>query len=277
MFSPEHRPYRKRGACCGLERASQRGLSLIEFMVALVLGLLVVLGGLMMLNETQITSATVSDSSRLQMRADAVLRNMGAQISQSGAVELLDTASGQVVFSAGFSGFNPGAAGIGGARFLHVHGVDGGGANGSDLLRVSYEDNGTVRDCLGQRTALPLGGATSRVDNEFWIDGNSLMCRGASNSQPQPMADGVEDLQVTFTVRSNVIGNPSFRTFNAALMPANLWRDVSAVTVCLRIAGAMANLPAQAAMTGCRGESLAADGRLRRVFVRTFALRNALQ
>jgi type IV pilus assembly protein PilW len=257
-------------------RNRQRGMSLIELMVAMTLGMVVVLSGLIMLTEIQVTSATVSDASRLQLKADSVMRNMGFQVAQSGAVELQDSGSGQVVFSDGFSGFNPGAAGIAGANFLHVHGLEGAGANGSDVLRISYEDNGTVRDCLGQRTSWPLGGAASRVDNQYWIAGNSLMCLGASNSAAQPIADGVEDLQVGFTLRSNVGGVASFRTYNATALPASQWRDISAVTVCLRIAGAMQNLPAQTAMTGCRGESVAADGKLRRVFTRTFAIRNAV-
>lgn len=242
----------------------------------MALGMVVVLGGLIILTESQVTSATVSDSSRLQLKADSILRNMGFQVNQGGAMELVDSGPGNVVFSNEFTGFNPAAPGMAGANFLHVHGTNGTGSNGSDLLRVSFEDNGAVRDCIGMTTATPAGSGTSRVDNQFWLAGNALMCQGAGNGPAQAVADGVEDLQLLFTLRSVVAGAPSFRSLSADQVPAGQWREVSAITICLRLAGALSNLPAQAASIGCQGETIAADGRLRRVVTRTFAIRNVL-
>ncbi len=251
-----------------------RGFSLVELMVAMALGLVVVLGGMIILTESQVTSATVSDAARLQLKADSVMRNIGFQASQSGAVELVDSGPGQVVFSDDFTGFDPAA--IGGNTFLHVHGVDG-GANGTDMLRISYEDNGVARDCLGQPTTNVLGSGASRVDNEFSVVGKALMCRGASGTAAQPIADGVEDLQVTYTVRSSpggAPGAPVFRTSNADDVAATDWRNVTAVTLCMRVVGGLSSLPAQADTLGCRDETVLADGKLRRVVRRTIALRN---
>jgi hypothetical protein len=49
---------------------------------------------------------------------------------------------------------------------------------------------------------------------------------------------------------------------------------VAAVNVCLRLSGAMKNPSPQATTVGCQDEAVAADGRVRRVVRRTFALRN---
>lgn len=255
-----------------------RGFSLVELMVAMALGLLIVLGGTLILSESQITSATVSDSARLQLKADSVMRNIGFHASQSGAVELIDSGPGHVVFSDDFTGFDPAAPGVGGNTFLHVHGVDG-GATGTDVLRISYEDNGAVRDCLGQATSMPLGSGASRVDNEYWVDGQSLMCRGTSATAAQAIADGIEDLQVTYTVRNapgGAPGAPTFRTTPANGVAAADWRQVTAITLCVRMVGGLSSVPAQANTIGCRGETVAADGRLRRVVRRTIAMRNSI-
>ena len=60
-----------RGACA--PGTAQRGLSLIELMVAIVVGLLVVLSGLVVLANAQVASTGVIDNSRLQLKADAHL------------------------------------------------------------------------------------------------------------------------------------------------------------------------------------------------------------
>jgi type IV pilus assembly protein PilW len=249
------------------------GFSLVELLVAMALGLVVVLGGVVILSESQVTSATVSDSTRLQLKADSVMRNIGFHASQSGAVELIDSGPGQVVFSDDFTGFDPSAVP---GNFLHVHGTDG-GPKGSDKLRISYEDNGNVRDCLGQVTTMPLGSGASRVDNEYSIVGGSLVCRGASKGDAQAIADGVEDLQVTYTIRTSSGGAPgatNFRTTNANGVAAADWRRVTAISLCLRMVGGLGGVSAQASTVGCRGETIAADGKLRRVVRRTIALRN---
>lgn len=256
--------------------AAQRGLSLIELMVAIVVGLLVVLSGLVVLANAQVTSTGVIDNSRLQLKADAIFRNLGFHLSQAGAVELRNTGGdGRVVFSSEFTGYNPAVTGAAPGQFLAVHGTEG-AANAPDLLRISYEDNGAVRDCLGNRTANAVGSGVSRVDNQFSVTGKDLMCQGSTAATAQSIGDGVEDFQVTYAIRSQVAGVVSFRTYTAATVPLGSWPAVSAVTICLQLVGDLQNFPTGSTVQGCRGQSVAADGRLRRVYSRTFALRNAV-
>lgn len=251
-------------------------MSLVELMVAMTLGLLIVLAGLIVLSESQVSTAGVSDATRLQIRADGIFRNLSVHLAQGGAVELVDASPGRVVFSDEFTGFDPSASGLGGAAFLHVHGIEGSGTGGTDTLRISYEDDGRARDCLGNRTSNPQGSGASRVDNQYWLQGGRLMCQGSDGSSPQPIAEGVEDFQLTFTVRTGTASNGTYRTYAPSAVPAGAWPQVAAVTVCLRLAGEMANLPQDGSVAGCDGSAVAADGRLRRVLSRTFAIRNAL-
>ena len=257
-----------------LPRMQRRGLSLIEMMVGVALGMMVVLGGLNLLWSTQHTGSAASDAVRLQLKADNVLRTLGAQIMQSGAVDLRESAPGQVVFSNEFTGYDPATVSSAGS-FLNVHGEEGSGANSSDVLRLSFEDDGKARDCLGQRTLFTAGSGTNRVDTQFRIVGTKLMCLGSGSTTEQVVAEDVEDFQVLYTVRTGPAGAGSFQTYDASQLPAGLWRSVSAVHVCLRVAMAMRDLPMQDTLTGCQQEVVAADGRLRRVVRRTFAIRNA--
>lgn len=247
-------------------------MSLIELMVALTIGLLVAAAGLLVLADTRLTSATVVDSSRLQSKADAMLRVLGFHLSQSGAVELTDNGAGAVVFSDEYTGYDPAVTG---SALVSVHGVNG--TNAPDTLRISYEDDGSILDCQGNRTSTASGSGTSRVDQQFSVSTTGeLMCRGAVGSTAVAIGDGVEDLQLSFRVRNGTGSATSFLTYTPATMPAASWSRVVAVTVCLQVIGDLRSAPAIGSITGCRGQTVSADGRIRRVVRRTFALRNNL-
>jgi type IV pilus assembly protein PilW len=267
------RPEARVGCVLALRLQRQRGLSIIELMVALAIGLLIVAAGLVILVDTRLTSATVVDGSRLQGRADMMLRVLGFHLSQAGAVELADNGAGAVVFSGEYTGYDPAVTG---SAFMSVHGVDG-GTSASDTLRISYEDDGTILDCRGNRTTTVSGSGASRIDHQFTRStAGELMCRGASGTTELAIGDGVEDFQVSFRVRNGTGGATSFSTHSAATMPAADWPRVAAVTICLQVAGELTSLPANGSVTGCRAQSVAADGRMRRVVWRTYALRNNL-
>lgn len=269
----------------------QRGLSLVELLVGITIGLLVVIAALGSLAFTQVTSTAVGDSARLQQKANSAFRTMGFQLRQAGATEVVFYAgSGQVGFS---SQPNLGWNGTG----VVVTGLDGSGS-APDTLRMSYEDGSNSRDCLGNP---PVATAGVRVDNEFFVDTGRLMCRGADGTV-QAIVDGVEDFQVTYGVQATT-GLPSpavpaasgvasaaavpattnYRTFTAAtapfgpplpagLMPPPGW----SVTVCLQLRGDVrGELPAGTTTAGCSG-TVAGDGYVRRAYRNTFSLRSTL-
>ena len=253
--------------------ANQCGFTLIELMIGITIGLMVVIAAIGSLVFTQLTSTVVGDSSRLQQKADAIFRNVGFHILQAGATELSAAANGRVVFSTAFTGFNPTITGATGGRIFSVHGVDG-ASNAPDTLRVSYEDNGRSRDCLGNRPTL-----ATRVDNAFSVTGGDLMCQGATSAASQSIADGIEDFQVTYGVQTVVtpgtVWPTQYRFYPAGTVPD--WTNVQAISICLQLTGDNQGNPQPGLVTtGCRGQTVANDGRLRKVYRQTFTLRNAL-
>jgi type IV pilus assembly protein PilW len=256
-----------------VKNKAQRGFSLIELMVGLTIGLLVVLAAIGSLVFTQVTSSVVDDSARLQQKADAVFRNMGFHVAQAGAFNLATAPSAassapelaKVVFSANYTGFNTSPVGV----IYNFHGLEG-ASNTPDTLRVSYEADSVSRDCLGYQ---PSG---TNVDNEFTISGTDLMCKGATGASAQSIADGVEDMQVLYGVQVGLPGAEQYQFYKASDIVD--WTNIQAVQVCLQIVGDSKGNPQPSSfvLKGCRGQTLANDGYLRRIFWRTLSSRNAL-
>lgn len=258
----------------------QRGATIMELMVGITIGLLVVLAALGSLVYTHVSSTTMVDATRLQQKADAAFRIINFQAIQAGAIELTSSPidPGTVTFSTGYTGFNPTTTTLPSTSVVSVHGVNEDGVN-KDILRISYQDNGTVRDCLGQSTAAAT--ANVRVDNEFTYlaASNELRCKGsAAGATAQPILDGVEDFQVTYGVRTvTPAGVESYQYFAADTVVD--WTNIQAINVCLQLRGDTQGnpQPGMAAIVSCTPPTtIANDGRLRRVFNRTFSLRNAL-
>lgn len=245
----------------------QRGLSLMELMVGITIGMLVVVAAMGTMSFTQLTSTVVTDATQLQQTADSVFRNLGFQSTQAGAVTLAQSPDpGKVVFSNAFTGFDPGTTGL--TQIVAIHGVDG-GTSGSDTLRLSYEDDGGIRDCQGNQSV-----TTTRVDNEFDLSSGSLRCKGASASAvAQPIADGIEDFQVWYGVQTGTGNALRLRYFTANSITD--WTNIQSLRACIVIKGERQGNPQPGlSQVGCRGQNITADGFIRRVFWRTLALRN---
>ncbi|MBT0569284.1 PilW family protein [Curvibacter sp. CHRR-16] len=248
------------------------GISLLELMIGIAIGMLVVIAALGTMSFTQATSSTLTDSTRLQQSADFVFRSMGFQATQAGAIALVAASEpSQVVFSNSFSGADPNTTG---SNFLAAYGSDGAaigtsGITQPDRLLLSYENDGNSRDCLGTSNA-----TINHVDSTFYVSNGSLMCQSInSTTLPQSIADGVDDFQVWYGIQPS----SGAYQFVTASNIGTLWGQVQAVRVCLVIRGERAGNPQPGlSQTGCQGQSLTADGYIRRVFWRTFTMRNKI-
>lgn len=267
----------------------------MELLIGITIGLLVVVAALGSLSFTQVTSTTVGDSARLQQKANNAFRILGFQLRQTGGVELAqDASTGLVVYDRfnGVTGFN----GWNGANpDIPITGLEGGAS--PDTLRLSYQDNGTSRDCLGNlATTTPL----VRVDNEFYVNAGRLMCRGA-NGTVQALIDGVEDFQVTYgqkvvtTIAQPAVLAPSaaassataatleqsnYRLFTAATAAvftpiADPRSMVQTVTICMQLRSDLATDVRAGSIQGCSGP-VASDGLIRRVYRNTYTLRGLM-
>lgn len=267
---------------------AQRGITLVELMVGIAIGLLVVVAAVGTLVTTQVTSTAVGDSARLQQKADFVFRAVGFQLRQAGGLDVVAPSPGSdlVAYSTSFTGYG----GVTSPNLI-VTGVEGGVS--PDTLRVSYEEQvGVSRDCLG---ALPVGTVPGnrRVDSQFSVVGTELVCLGNGAAAPQTIADGVEDFQVTYGVRTVITPSPgisapvvrvpdiaNYRFFNADTAPfgtAVTFNAVNAVTICLRLRSDLKDTARQAiGVQGCDGAAIAGDGYIRRVYRSTFLLRSTV-
>lgn len=256
----------------------QRGVSLVELMVGITIGLLVVVAALGSLVFTQATSSVVGDSARLQQNADNIFRILGFNLQKAGAIVLNANPAdpSRVVFSDLFTGFDRAVTGATAAQIFSVHGIEGAG-NAPDTLRLSYQDDGLDRDCLGNRPDAAQVGI--RVDNTFTADltTNELNCLGAQVTVgAQPIAGGIEDFQVTYGVQTlNAAGALQYRFYAADVVPD--WSNIQAVNICIQLVGEIQGNPQPGlVVTGCRGQNVANDGLLRKVYQRNYSLRNAL-
>ena len=201
-------------------RRAQHGFTLVEIMVAMVIGLLM-MAGIMQI------SAANKESSRLQ-------RNMGfVQENIRVAMDLLS----RDIRMAGHAIPNPNLPAKP-APFVAVVApttitaaavtADGGGAD-NDQLTLSYESN---TDCLGVNTPV-IGGRRSAV-NHYFIINRRLMCRGngIGNVAPQPLAEGVESLQILYG--ENTDNDPQSANRYVRADQVGTMRNVVSVRVAMR-------------------------------------------
>ncbi|MGH8460239.1 MAG: PilW family protein [Stenotrophobium sp.] len=165
-------------------RIRQAGLTLIETMIAMVIGLLIVAGigevfmaGRASYNVQQ-RLGDLQDNGRFAlMFLERDIRH-AAYPKTNETMDVFSTASAKPLT------------------------MDGGG-NKSDRISVSYEKTPTLsNDCLGQSVVGDLIVNTYFVDvSKTRADGQlygRLMCRGNGNAQSQPLVDGIENLQVLY-------------------------------------------------------------------------------
>lgn len=239
-------------------RQRQRGLTLIELMIGLLIGMLVSLAAVISLGFTRMASSTVGDGARLHEDASTAFRIIGHHLRQAGAQRLLDTGGGRVTFNGAFVGFGDAVA----PRF--IEGVDT-PDSGPDRLSISHDIEPLISaaDCLGN---LPT--AATSIDAVFSVVDGNLRCAGSATTLPAALIQGVEDFQVRYAVR-----NSTTDTLQYLDAPGD-WSAVEGVMVCLQLVGELRGQPATP-VVGCNGNASAQDGRLRRAFWRVFQLRNA--
>jgi type IV pilus assembly protein PilW len=260
----------------------QAGLSLIELMVGLTIGLLVVLAATGSLLVTRQGTTTVSDSYRLTTAGNNAMRLIASSIRQAGAIELVQTAPGEKVI---FAPLVQRGATLAGDQL--VFGTEGGA--GTDTLTVSYEHRNAnvTRDCLGNDP----GVVPERIDNLFSVNNVELRCVGNLGLAGTVIGGGaqalvgddtnangevaVEDFQVWYWVQNPADPTQSQRVTAAAIAAGN-WGNVQTVEVCLQLRGINANYPAVGTYRNCRDTDVANNGRLRQVFRGMYKLRNRM-
>lgn len=294
-------------------RFKQAGFTLVELMVALVIGLVVVGAVLSTYLASSRGGRAGAAMGQITEDATAALTILRQQISLAG----YNTPAGDV---AGGNGFIPTYAGAG-VRGCDVTFTNTGtptlaalncpaGAAGPDSLAVAYQADlsNTVptvaaggvgplpSDCLGNGLVqVPLAGTTPahfRAENRFFVANGTLSCIGNGGTGPvdpafaatsQPLVDNVVDLRFSYGVGADDDGDgrldrvADYVDANTVQVAGN-WPVVLAVRVCVVVRSAEPVLDQRTPYLDCNltitTPTDANDRRLYRSFTTTVMMNN---
>jgi type IV pilus assembly protein PilW len=263
-------------------RLRQAGFTLVELLVAMIVGMLVVLASITSMLGTRSVAMVGDDVNALHQSSAFAFRLLGQQIRQAGYIPI-DPTEPLFYFDANANR----ATNLAGERaFFAVKGGEAAGGSGNDSLKIGYAPNPNYfADCLGQagRGAGRQGyvpttpsdpGNVRLITSEFDVVRGTLRCKGSGGDTPMPIVDGVERFDVMYGVGAATGGDHVARYVTANDV-AN-FDLVRTVRVCLQLAGSSRSNP-HGRYTDCDGtERASADGKLRRVYAAVFALRNNL-
>lgn len=246
----------------------QTGLTLLELMISLSLGLLLLTGiGTIYVGSNQ-TYRVQEQNARIQESGRYALDVIGRSLRQAG---YWDIPLNPVVIQTAFSG-------------TPVNGTDN-ATNGTaaDTVTVQYDGGVGDRDCEGNIVAAAMvvqdAIQLDTVDLELECDGNAEA--GGPVVDPQPLLSNVEDLQFLYGIDTDAVSDQSANRYVAANNVAN-WGQVVSVRACVLIRSQDQGITTSAqnfincpnALAGTGTLTAAGDSRLRRTFVATFNLRN---
>lgn len=266
-------------------RRVQQGLTMIELLVGLTIGLLTITVAIGTLMISRQLSGAVSEASQLQQQAAQAFRSIGQQARQGGSLRLnlaFGKDSAQSIDLADPVAFEV-TAGL-----ASVAGLDTPSSSG-DQLTLAYQDykellvgsstepQSQFRDCLGQRSTQDSSAGIIRsgfsLDKKAGATSGELECRGSTGS-PQPVIENVADFRVRFLLQAGSFGSPTMRYRTADALTATDWPHVQAIEVCLEMEGSE-NLPeSNAQYLNCANQSVARGQRLRMVFRNTYQIRS---
>ncbi|MFY3386913.1 PilW family protein [Paracidovorax sp. MALMAid1276] len=244
-------------------RAIQRGVTLIELLVGIAIGLLVVAVAMGALMVSRGVSGTVSDASSTQQQAAYVMRVVGMQLRQAGSLRLNlnpGTATTEALYMApvGFETSAP-AQGTGNAFTPSSDTISGtaspvtltvGYRRYTDPVFISAAQQSTARNCVGGPNDASVDQA---LTSAFQLVGSELRCSG-NGAAAQPIAQNVANFWVRYLVQNTTAtpGVPTIRQVDAAAVTN--WAQVQAVEVCIVLYGTEPlDLPAGSTYTDCDG------------------------
>jgi type IV pilus assembly protein PilW len=245
---------RKRSMAIGLprmsgcdSRQSQAGLTLLEIMISLSLGLLLLTGiGTIYVGSNQ-TYRVQEQNARIQEAGRYALEVIGRSLRQAGYWNVpINATANQTAFT----------------------GTPITSATPATTFTVQYDGDGaTVTDCSGATPAM--------ITETYDLNANNLRC--TASNVTSPLISNVEELQFLYGIDTD--NDRSADQYTAA--PGN-WNQVISVRACILIrsqdqgitTSGQPNMSCAVALGTAATSTAVADTRLRRTFVATFNLRN---
>ncbi|MCK0538497.1 PilW family protein [Alcanivorax quisquiliarum] len=228
---------------------NQRGLTLIELMIAMLLSALVILAATQLFTTNQQLFMTQQIASRVMDDGQLVLRFIGSDMRQAG-------------YSGGAL---PSYSGV-------VFGGAGGSDDGDPSDQVAVRFNGN-QDCQG--TVSPT---SVTITNLYFVNGNGeLMCDGSLSADPVALVEGVEAMRVMYGLDMAGDGEIGPIRFMDATAAQGVSRPVVAIRLAILMAEESNALPVNEERTWHvldREITTGKDQVLRRIFTSTFMLRS---
>jgi len=239
----------------------QKGFTLVEMMIAIVLGLLLIAGTLSVFLSTKQGYRMVSGLSLMQSTGRATLDLIAGDIMMAGFPQ----SSGIETFVSG-SGFTQ----------------DGGGSS-SDMFTVRFQ---SATDCLNTAGGTPVyADGNQYAKNRYYVSGGNLMCDALAENNSAynsgVMVAGIENLQVLYGEDND----PSDSVTNATryVTAGNVadWNNVVSVKVGF-IANSQGNIAtsndtASFSLLGQTATAASADRWRRRAYSTTVVIRNRME
>ena len=265
---------------------NQKGVTLIELMVGIAIGLLVIAVAMGALMVSRGVSGTVSDASNIQQQAAYAMRVIGMQARQAGSLRINLDAGGGTKTESPFNApiaieIAPSAQSSASSSISSFDATDAKSTiygdtspTSSDSFEVGYRrytepvfidntaEQSLSRNCLGGPADSSLD---QRINNIFWVDtDNMLRCAGNQelplpppNGAGQPLLRNVANFQVRYLLQDNTTtpGKPKISKVDATAVTN--WARVQAVEVCMVLFGSEPiDLPAGSTYTDCDGATL---------------------
>jgi type IV pilus assembly protein PilW len=246
---------------CQCNTPSQGGYTLPELLIGMALSLLIIAAATSVYGTSKQTWNAMAAADAVHANAQVALRNIREQAQMAGGAYLKAASNTDGTFAVDISSSED----VGQAVLVGVNGT-----KYVESLTLGHWHALDATDCQGNTSS-----THTSVRNDYKLNTNKeLSCKdlNLTNSTYQALTEGVEDFQLRYAE-----ANPSAQTIQ--WKTANQVTDMTqvlAIEVCLRVASitTVHNTKPSSSVSGCQGEALPSDGRVRRTFKRVMALRN---
>jgi type IV pilus assembly protein PilW len=214
-------------------RRAHRGFTLVEMMIALVLGMVITGALLAIFMSSKRTYSTTEAMSRMQESARFGAQFAARELRMAGysASTQLGILNRDLLFPASGS-FGSGVVVIG-----TNNDTTAGLKSGSDSIRIRYtgDSNGAVHDCLGNDVP-----ANTQVSAQLSLSSNNeLQCSDDGGTTQTVLVDGISDFQLKYAVDTSG-DRYADSTGGVAYVDAGSvtnWARVTSVHLALQVAG----------------------------------------
>jgi type IV pilus assembly protein PilW len=246
---------------CKCNTPAQGGYTLPELLIGMALSLLVIAAATAAYSTSKQTWSAMAAADAVHANARVALRNIKEQAQMTGGAFLKPASNNDGTFTVDVSSNEDAAqaalAGINGTKYV-------------ESLTLGHWHALDVIDCQGNTSS-----THTSVRSDYKLNTNKeLSCKdlNLTNSTYQALAEGVEDFQVRYAEANVSTQTLQWKTANQVTDMT----QVLAIEVCLRVASVntVHNTKPNTSYSGCQGEALPSDGRVRRTFKRVMALRN---